>query len=167
MNRNLALVMAIAAPLAGCPVAIGPDAMADFTATLSGQAEVPSVSTPTTGDARLFIHPDSNAIDFELVIEQGQNVLGAEGAHLHCATAGENGPVVAFLAGEVPGGFDGRVELEATLTDANIVDDSCGATISELVDAMFDGRVYVNVHSEEHPAGVIRGQLTADDKSLF
>lgn len=56
-------------------------------------------------------------------------------------------------------GFDGTMELKATLTDANIVDPSCGADIAALVESFRDGNAYVNVHSPSHPAGEMRGQI--------
>lgn len=132
-----------------------------FKAELSGAEEVPPVATETTGEVNLKINRPQTIIKFELEIEDATDILGAPalGAHIHCAPAGENGPVVAFLAGEVSGGFDGEVEIEAALTDANIVDDSCGETIADLVQSMRDGNTYVNVHSPAFPGGEIRGQI--------
>lgn len=132
-----------------------------FRAQLRGSNEVPPVETDTEGTATFRVRGDR--IDFELEIEDAVDILGAAGAHIHCAPAGENGPVVAFLAGEVPGGFDGEVEVEATLTEANIVDPACGATLDELVESMRNGNTYVNVHSPAHPAGEIRGQIELRD----
>ena len=128
-----------------------------FKARLSGANEVPPVETETTGKAKFVARGDS--IDFELEVEDADDVFGAAGAHIHCAPAGENGPVVAFLAGPVTGGFDGSVEVEATLTAANITDPACGADIAGHVESMRQGRTYVNVHSTAHPNGVVRGQI--------
>jgi hypothetical protein len=63
------------------------------------------------------------------------------------------------LAGPVPGGFDGKVRVQGTLTDANIVNTACGSTISEIVDSMLAGNAYVNVHSAANPGGEVRGQI--------
>lgn len=95
-------------------------------------------------------------------VENAVDLLGAAGAHIHCTPRGENGPVVAFLAGVVPGGLDGEVEISGTLTQATIVNPACGATISQLVDSFSSGDAYVNVHSSVHTAGVVRGQIEAD-----
>ena len=84
------------------------------------------------------------------------------GAHIHCAPEGENGPVATFLAGAFPGGLDGKVEIEATLTDANIINPACGSTLAELVQAMEAGNTYVNVHSAANPGGEVRGQIEED-----
>ena len=131
----------------------------NFKAKLSGAQEVPPVVTDTTGKAHFHIKSAETAIRFRLDIKDAVGALGAAGAHLHCAPAGFNGPVVAFLAASVPGGFDGKVQIRATLTGANIINPACGVTIADLVQAMRDGDVYVNVHSPAHPGGVIRGQV--------
>lgn len=136
----------------------------EFKADLTGDQEVPSpVVTETTGEARFKVNSALTEIKFELEIEDAVDILSAAGAHIHCAPADQNGPIVAFLAGEVPGGFDGEVKIEGTLTDANIINTACGATIAELVQSMKDGNAYVNVHSVANPGGEIRGQIAEDD----
>lgn len=130
-------------------------------ATLTGLDEVPPVVTETTGKLHAKLSPDGGTMDVKLDVKDARGILGAAGAHLHCAPVGVNGPVVAFLASAVPGGHTGRYKLDMTLTDANIVNPntSCGATIAELADAIRDGLVYANVHSTENPSGEVRGQL--------
>lgn len=137
----------------------------EFEARLTGEEEVPNpVSTDTEGRAKFEVNSNMTEIHFELKIEDATDILGAAGAHIHCAPKGENGPVVAFLAPEFPGGLDGDVQIEATLTDANIVNKGtgCGASIAALVEAMRDGKTYVNVHSLGNPSGEVRGQIEED-----
>lgn len=129
----------------------------ELKAELTGDQEVPPVTTETTGRAKFKVRGDT--LMFRMQLRNAEDVFGAAGAHIHCAPAGVNGPVVAFLAGAVPGGLDGRVRVEGVLTDANIVNDACGADIAALVESMRDGDAYVNVHSSVYPAGVVRGQI--------
>ena len=84
-------------------------------------------------------------------------------AHLHCAPAGVNGPVVVFLAGLHAAGLnvDGKWVSNATFTDSSIVNPACGATVAALVESMTVGMVYVNVHTVARPAGEVRGQVVA------
>jgi len=131
----------------------------NFRVELSGANEVPPVDTPTTGVAILHVSQDISAIDFKLDIKNAIDILGVAGAHFHCAPAGSNGGVVAFLAGAFSPGYDGQVQLRATLTDASIINAACGATIADLVESMLEGNVYINVHSTANPGGVIRGQV--------
>lgn len=139
----------------------------EFSARLTGDQEVPPVDTQTKGKASFEVNEDYTKINYELKVKtRGMDtvgLLGVAGAHIHCAPAGQNGPVVAFLAGVVNGGLDGRVEFSATLTDANIVDDTCGATIADLVNSMSSELTYVNVHSLANPSGEVRGQILQDD----
>lgn len=148
----LALTLLLACPLqAGNAV--------NFNVRLSGDNEVPPVMTDTSGSAILHVDRNLSEIRLKLDVRGGEAVLGAAGAHFHCAPAGENGPVVAFVAGSFPPGYNGEFQLRATLTDASIINPACGATIMELVGSMLDGNVYLNVHSTDHPGGVIRGQV--------
>jgi hypothetical protein len=131
-----------------------------FEAILTGDEEVPTpVVTNTTGVAEFEVDEDFTYIEFELEIEDGIRILAGPGGHIHCAPAGQNGPLVAFLAAGLPVGFNGDVEIEATLDENNIINNACGGTIAELVESFLDGRAYVNIHSADYPAGEIRGQI--------
>lgn len=131
----------------------------NFRASLSGDQEAPPVNTDASGSALLHVNQRLTQIRFKLDIRNATALLGAAGAHLHCAPAGDTGPIVVFLAGPFEPGFSGHFQIRATLTDDNIVNDTCGATIADLAAAMADGDVYVNVHSVAFPGGEIRGQI--------
>ena len=133
-----------------------------FSAALSGDEEVPPVFTNVDGDAFFHVDRFEGTIEFGLVVRENDanvGLLGVAGAHIHCAPAGANGPVAAFLAGDVPGGLVGKVVSKGTLTDANFIDPSCGTTIEELAQSFCDGNAYVNVHSGNNPSGEVRGQI--------
>ncbi|MFC6671557.1 CHRD domain-containing protein [Marinobacterium aestuariivivens] len=139
----------------------------EFKAELTGFEEVPvAVETDTTGEAKFEVDDDMTEMEFELEIEDAFGILGVAGAHIHCAPAGVNGPVVVFLAGAVPGGLDGKVEIKATVSDANIVDPACGATLAELIDSMAAGNTYVNVHSIDNPGARYAGRSNSIDDQL-
>ena len=75
------------------------------------------------------------------------------GSHIHEAPAGVNGSVV--------------VPLSPTL-DADQRGGTFDETIApspELVEALREGRLYVNIHTTAHPPGEIRGQLLASPNS--
>ena len=65
------------------------------------------------------------------------------------------------MAGAATAGWDvdGKWIDNATITGASIINNVCGATLSQLAQAMQDGDVYVNVHTIANPGGEIRGQL--------
>jgi predicted glycosyl hydrolase (DUF1957 family) len=142
------------------------DASGIFVATLSGDQEVPPVMTNTRGRARIVFNTDDSAAEFQLQVRQGVRITQA---HIHCAPAGVNGPVVAFLAGLNAQGYnvDGLFPwiANATLTDTSIIPrtaEECPIAIANLRDLIALIRAqnaYVNVHSVEYPGGVVRGQL--------
>ncbi len=144
----------------------GHDDDLEFRARLTGAEEVPPAETRTRGKARFEVNEERTRIRYELEVAAKDDVglLAVAGAHIHCAPRGSNGPVVAFLAGPITGGVNGKFEIEATLTDANITNPACGATIAELVDAMLAGGTYVNVHSRVRPSGETRGQIEPEDE---
>jgi hypothetical protein len=132
-------------------------------ATLTGDQEVPPVATDATGKFRIKFNKQQTEAEYTLRVNDGVRVTQA---HLHCAPAGVNGPIIIFLAGFHNLGWDvdGKWVSNATVTDANITNTACGMTLSAIAQAMRDGNVYANVHSVANPGGVIRGQVErADD----
>jgi hypothetical protein len=130
-----------------------------FKAALSGDQEVPPVMTDTSGRAFLRLDNSETAIEIQLHVSDGLDITQS---HIHCAPAGENGPIVVFLAGLHAAGLDvdGKWISNASFTSASIVNAACGADISELAESMRAGDTYVNVHSIDSPAGVVRGQIS-------
>ena len=139
-----------------------------FKTNLSGDEEVPPVDTTTTGKFKIKFNSTDTEAKFKLTVKRGVEITQA---HLHCNEAGENGPIVVFLFGMVPGGFDVNGKLaKFTLTDENITARGTGVdcepiigfpitNLSELRQAIEDGDIYVNVHSVDNPGGEVRGQL--------
>lgn len=100
---------------------------------------------------------------FDLRVRNGVQVTQA---HLHCAPAGVNGPVVVFLFGpaDPPVDVHGRL-ASGTLRNEDMIPtegEPCGRvlnSIASLYAAMLEGLVYANVHTTDHPAGEVRAQL--------
>ncbi|MET0509671.1 MAG: CHRD domain-containing protein [Burkholderiaceae bacterium] len=130
----------------------------ELKAELRGVNEVPAVETETRGRFEIQESRDGKSAEYTLKVSDGQRLTQA---HLHCGQEGVNGPVIVFLAGLHEPGWDvdGKWISNATVTDRNVVNAACGATLSEVLEQARVGNVYVNVHSDDHRAGVIRGQL--------
>jgi hypothetical protein len=129
-----------------------------FQARLTGDQEVPAVETSTTGQFKILVNEDATAGKYTLSVDSGVRITQA---HFHCGRAGVNGPVIVFLAGFRAEGWDvnGKWTSNTTITDANVIDPTCGTTLAQIFQQAREGNVYVNVHSVAHPAGVARGQL--------
>ena len=112
---------------------------AEMNVELSGDQEVPPVTTLASGEARFTVGDDmslSGSVETE-------GVKGTA-AHIHAGAAGENGPVVIPLTMKGDNGW--VVPAKTKLT-------------AEQLTELQAGGMYVNVHSEAHKDGEIRGQL--------
>jgi len=159
-------IVATALFIAGLGTAVTAAADELFQARLSGDQEAPPVGpvvTDTAGRFEVLVSKDRKSAEYTLRVENGTRVTQS---HFHCGPAGVNGPVIVFLAGfHAPGwDVDGKWVDNATVTDANVVNTACGATLAEIFEQARAGNVYVNVHSVAHPAGVARGQLLPTGK---
>lgn len=149
-------VLVAAAGLLALVLAVGStDAQSgSYNVTLTGAEEVPPVTTTATGSLQATVAGD--AINYTLTAS-GE---GLTMAHFHVGAPGVNGPVVAFLFGP---NNDGVASINETGTVT--VDDLVGPLAGDwegFLEALDGGQIYVNVHSLEYPAGVVRAQLPAD-----
>lgn len=136
----------------------------DSKATLSGFAEVPSISTAGAGKLRLTLDKAGTTITYSLSYS-GLQGGSAAAAHLHLGQPGVSGGVIADLCGgskpACPAGPSGTVT--GTITATNIVGPTAqgiaAGEFAEVLRAVRAGMVYVNVHTATYPAGEIRGQV--------
>lgn len=151
--RRAVLLLAIA--LSGSLLMAAGPVGQNFHTQLSGDQEVGPVDTRARGEAYFQLNSAGDEIAFRLI---ASNIEAVTQAHIHCGSAGINGPVRVFLFGFVPGGVDSNGVLsEGTFDPTGI---TCPDSTS-LVDSMRAGNTYVNVHTEAHPGGEIRGQIQA------
>lgn len=120
----------------------------ELTATLSGDAEVPGPGDDDgSGEAEVSVDVSQNEVCVQFT--EIENVEGVTAAHIHRGEADESGPIVITLSAPTDGPDD---EPDCNLdADRDIVTAIAGNPSG----------FYVNVHSEDHPAGAVRGQLTA------
>merc|ERR1711957_203654 len=95
--------------------------------------------------------------------------------HLHCGSAGTNGAVAAIMwqqMGDAPDDYDdddgsddgeNNPEVKGLLESKDLKDIECEGvqlnTIASLYQAIRNGSIYMNIHSEMYPGGVARGQI--------
>ncbi len=112
---------------------------AELKVTLSGAEETPPVTTSASGTGSISIAADKT-------VRGTVKTTGMEGtvAHIHVGAPGQSGPPIITLEK----GADGAWSVPA------------GSKLTDEQYASFKaGQLYVNVHSAEHKAGEIRGQL--------
>ena len=128
----------------GTASAVGDGSSSRLSAVLSGKAEVPGPGDPdASGRATVVVEPGRSQLCYRIEV---QRVSGVDGTSPHEGAAGEQGGVVLGLDPAVGGSVDGCVTAEPALLER--VDRSPGS-------------FYLNVRSEEHPDGAVRGQLAA------
>lgn len=160
-----------------------------YKAELSGQAEVPAVQpapgeTKPTGEAIFQLSGPGikgegaggagetgaagpaaggtagDVLHYKLNVRDIENVTAA---HLHRGkrgTATAEGPVIAplYTGPEKTGKFSGLL-AEGTITDKDLKGPLSGKSVRDLAKLMNEGNVFVNVHTAQHPAGEIRGEV--------
>ena len=107
--------------------------------TLSGDQEIPPVTTSASGTGTITVAADKSVSGNATISGMSVTV-----AHIHEAAAGKNGPIVFPL----------------TKTSDNVWSVPAGV---KLTDAQYEsykaGNLYFNIHSAAHKAGEVRGQI--------
>jgi len=116
-----------------------------FTVSLAGAQQVPAVQTDGTGTANLTYDPATHVVHWNITYSGLSGPVTM--AHFHGPAAeGKNGPVKLWLA-KKGSPTDSPIKGHATLTPAQAKEFEAG-------------QWYVNLHTEAHPGGEIRGQVT-------
>lgn len=114
-----------------------------FKVPLTGAEQVPPVTTAGKGSADLTWNPSTRVVTWDIT---DSGLTGpVTMAHFHDGPEGKNGPVVIWLSKKGTEAT-GAIKGEATLTPAQAKQFEAGDW-------------YINVHTKDHPAGEIRGQV--------
>lgn len=117
-------------------------------ASLNGAQEVPPVTTNATGTASIELSADRTSLKYEVTVCDLSGTIAQ--AHFHNAPAGVAGGVVRNIT------FSGN-----TATGVWSASDATQPLTPQLVTALLNGGLYVNVHTGANPGGEIRGQVGA------
>jgi hypothetical protein len=142
MSRRALMVLAGAFSAAGT-ARLAEAAPKTFTVTLTGAQQVPPVASPGSGTANLAWDPATRTVTWSIAFAGLSSP--ATMSHFHNAGPGKNGSVAVWLStkGSPPTSpFSGS----ATLTPAQAAQFAAGEW-------------YINLHSKDHPAGELRGQV--------
>lgn len=134
-----------------------------FTSNLDGAQEVPPVATTATGFAtgELGGGPGAFVFTYEITYSGLGSVIApiaGTGGHIHLGALGTNGPIVHVLD-QIAFNYTGTT-TGTILGEWRFDDPSLGLTDS-LAQSLLDGDLYINLHTQNFPAGEIRGQLRA------
>jgi len=132
-------IQVITAAVALSLAALGAANAKDVAVSLTGDQEVPAVTSSAKGMGKISI-ADDKSVSGSLTTTG----LAGTAAHIHEAAPGKNGPPIITL--EKKGDSEWLVPAGSKLTDAQYA-------------SFKAGNLYVNVHSADHKGGEIRTQL--------
>ena len=172
MKRSRAVTLAaglatLAMLSAGGPATADGNQRNSLKARLKAFEEVPAISSTGRGTLRLKI-VDETSIEFKLTYEALEGTI-TTASHIHLGQMSVNGGVSVFLCGgggrppctPTSGSFSG------TITMADVIGPTgqgiAPGEFAELLRALRAGKTYVNVHTDKHPGGEIRGQIGPQD----
>ena len=140
-----------------------------FNAHLSGTNVVPPTQSHATAEAKFTLSSDGTHLEYRINVGNIENVTAAT---LHLGAPGQNGEAVAVLYGPMPpgGGKKTGALTAGTITMATLTGSLTGRPLSDLVEAMRAGNVYIDIATDSEagaagrqpgnfPDGEIRGQV--------
>jgi hypothetical protein len=122
------------------------------TTAASGAQEVPPV-TGYTASARGTFSLTRTSLVYSITVYRDAIDTPFTAMHFHVGAAGTNGPVVKNLR-TTPWNSDSLVVSGTWSTT-----DTTQALTAALIDSIVQGHVYLNIHSTQRPAGLLRAQL--------
>lgn len=157
--------------LATCFAIAAQAGLVQFKTNLSGANENPAVATPGTGTALVTYDSDFHTLQVQATFSDLIGVTTV--AHIHCCADAPNNVGVAtypgtfpgFPAGVTSGVYMGLIDLtQASGFTASFLNNFGGGTVAgaeaALIQGLYDGKAYLNIHTTLFPAGEIRGFLT-------
>ena len=137
---------------------------AKFSATLSGNNEVPPVDTKANGAVTYRTAANETVIKYKV------NVTGfsdATGAHIHMGKAGANGDVIVdLLKDSKKNPTKLGMAIRGNITDADLTGPLKGKSFVELISTMKNGDAYVNIQTPTQLNGEIRGQIESGSRNI-
>jgi hypothetical protein len=150
-----------------------------YNTTLSGSQQVPPVKTNGIGTASFELFDDNKTIHYQINILDVPNITGI---HIHQGKVGENGEVVVNIYNKstnnmflkenetkitkiesssvkINGNEQNSFLASGTINNSDLKGPLSGKSIYDLINLIKSKNTYVNVHSQSHPDGEIRGEI--------
>lgn len=115
-----------------------------FDSWLSGDQQVPAITTTAMGVSRLLLNTTLDTLWYDLVADGLSGTISS--AHFHTGAWGVNGGVAADISSSINGNRIMGYVAGTALT-------------STMINDLLEGNIYINVHTAANPGGEIRGQV--------
>jgi|RhiMetdeSRZDD1v2_1073273.scaffolds.fasta_scaffold277900_1 CHRD domain-containing protein len=129
----------------------------DFRTSLNGSQEIPSNNSSATGLASFKVI-GNNSVQYEINVTGLDKVMEA---HLHLGKIGTNGDPIVMLFNTGPTGPINGTLISDKFSANDFLGPMSGKSITDIVDKMKSGEIYVNIHTGSFPDGELRGQISA------
>ena len=130
---------------------------ATYTADLGGGNEIPALTTAASGTLTLTVAADRSSVDYVLKVN---SIISLTVARLHEGQAGATGATVfTIYGGPTKSGLYSGTIARGSFTAADLAGPLKGKTIDDLVGLIGADSLYLNVGTQAHIQGEIRGQL--------
>jgi plastocyanin len=139
----------------------GPSNLVDkysFAASLSGDDMIPPIYTDASGTA--VVKGNDNVLRYEIKLV---NIDRVSAINFHQGSNDEIGDIIATLYSKTVPTPSKDLTIKGDLNQLNFVGPMKGKSISNLIDSIKAGKVYVNVKSMDFPDGEIRGSLSPEN----
>jgi CHRD domain len=135
----------------------GTPAAANYTADLGGGNEIPALTTAASGTLTLTVAADGSSVDYVLKLN---SIISLTVARLHEGKVGATGATIfTIYGGPTKSGLYTGTIAQGSFTAADLVGPLKGKTIDDLVAMIKANSLYLNVGTQAHSQGEIRGQL--------
>ncbi|CAN5550872.1 hypothetical protein BH18THE1_BH18THE1_20280 [soil metagenome] len=126
-----------------------------FRAKLDGNNVIPPVDTPAEGVINFKTKDDTMTWKMNVT-----GITDATALNIYQGMATENGePIVDLMKSSKHSDSTTGMSMRGNFTDSNLQGPMEGKTLDDLKTEMGSGNTYVNVHTTDHPDGMIRGQI--------
>jgi hypothetical protein len=122
-----------------------------FLAEVEGNQENPPVVTNGTGTGSFLLNEARNEVKYDITWANLSSALSPAGGHIHLGQIGRNGAVMRAIAA-------GGDSASRTISGVWKASDSQPLTPA-LVESLFTGKLYMNLHTPANTGGEVRGQL--------
>ena len=148
----------------------------DFIATLSGKEVVPPVKTTGTGVAQFVV--SNNSIYYQINVLNAGKIISVQ---LHSGAVGTNGDVLVTLFKSKDNNTNSIKDIPKISDNSSIQERSSSfsasgnfdgsdltgllnsKTVNDIILVMQSDEMYVNVITERHPDGELRGQILENE----
>ncbi|HEX9318855.1 MAG TPA: CHRD domain-containing protein [Nitrososphaeraceae archaeon] len=126
-----------------------------YKAKLSGKNEVPRVNTPAKGSVSLKSKKDMMTWKLNVT-----GISNATTAQIYFGNKSENGkPIIDLMKSSNRSQTPVGMLMNGNFSSSDLQGPMQGKTLEDVKSAMAEGHTYVNIVTNNHPSGEIRGQI--------